>query len=97
MSDRINGIKRAIEKVFTHYKHGYRIFHLLKNVKNKFKDLTKKVKWKLCSAAKAYMVVELEMFMIVIDEENLALRAYLHNVGQANRHALTSVRKGNQL
>ena len=49
------------------------MFHLLKNARNKFKDLTKEVKWKFYSATKAYTIVEWENFMLIIDEENPAV------------------------
>lgn len=83
VSDRNKGIKRAVEKVFTHSEHGYCMFHLLQNVRNKFKELTKQAKWKFFGAANAYTVVEWEKFMVMLDEENPAIRAYLLDVGPA--------------
>jgi len=77
VSDRNKGILQAVGKVFRESDHGYCMYHLLKNVRNKFKGLTKEAAWKFSGAAKAYTHVEWERFMGMLDEEDAGIRTYL--------------------
>ena len=77
VSDRNKGILQAVGKVFRESDHWYCMYHLLKNVRNKFKGLTKEAAWKFSGAAKAYTHVEWERFMGMLDEEDAGIRTYL--------------------
>ena len=79
VSDRNNGICNAVAKVFPNSAHGYCAHHLLGNVKNNFKGLTKSFNWKFYGAAKAYTRMEFEKYMRMIDRENIEIRQYLEN------------------
>lgn len=79
VSDRNAGIINSVKKVFTNSDHGYCMFHLLKNVKNQIKGLSKEVNWTFYAAAKAYTYAEFEKYMLMIDEEDPRVRAYLQN------------------
>lgn len=81
ISDRHESIIKAVSKVYPEIPHGFCIFHLLSNIKSKFKKNSKKVKESFFSAANAYTVKKFEYHMRELDKVDNRLRNFLVEVG----------------
>ena len=53
--------------------------HLVRNVKVKFKFMSKLVHWKFVKVAEAYIIEEWERYMNLLDNEDIGIRPYLEN------------------
>ncbi|XP_060968510.1 uncharacterized protein LOC133036059 [Cannabis sativa] len=81
ISDRHESIIKATRKVFLEITHGYCIFHLLSNLKTKFKKNAKHFRGPFFAAAKAYMEIEFEFHMRELDNLDKRIRPYLEQIG----------------
>ncbi|XP_050229196.1 uncharacterized protein LOC126678336 [Mercurialis annua] len=82
ISDRHDSIKKAIESVFEgEVQHDICIFHLLNNVKYKFKKQHKKIKDLFMAAARSYTKTEFKIHMDELHKISPKLTEYLNEVG----------------
>ncbi|XP_060968351.1 uncharacterized protein LOC133035925 [Cannabis sativa] len=81
ISDRHESIIKATRKVFPEITHGYCIFHLLSNLKTKFKKNAKHFRVPFFAAAKAYTEMEFEFHMRELDNLDKRIRPYLEKIG----------------
>lgn len=79
VSDRHQGIKKAVEKHYPYAQHGWCMHHLYCNLKTKFKTLPnfKGLHWKFNRAAKAYTIEEWESAMLLLDGEDPGIHKHL--------------------
>ncbi|XP_062088650.1 uncharacterized protein LOC133795208 [Humulus lupulus] len=81
VSDRHESIIKATNTVYPEVPHGACTFHLLKNMKSKFKKNSKKFKDTFFAAANAYTVKKFEYHMRELDMIDNRLQPYLQNIG----------------
>ncbi|XP_062103307.1 uncharacterized protein LOC133814353 [Humulus lupulus] len=81
VSDRHESIIKATNTVYPEVPHGACTFHLLKNMKSKFKKNSKKFKDTFFAAANAYTVKKFEYHMRELDMIGNRLQPYLQNIG----------------
>ncbi|KAM6585472.1 hypothetical protein CsatB_012474 [Cannabis sativa] len=81
ISNRHESIIKATRKVFPEITHGYCIFHLLSNLKTKFKKNAKHFRVPFFAAAKAYTEMEFEFHMRELDNLDKRIRPYLEKIG----------------
>ncbi|XP_062088985.1 uncharacterized protein LOC133795549 [Humulus lupulus] len=79
--DRHESIIKATNTVYPEVPHGACTFHLLKNMKSKFKKNSKKFKDTFFAAANAYTVKKFEYHMRELDMIDNRLQPYLQNIG----------------
>ncbi|XP_022891984.1 uncharacterized protein LOC111406847 [Olea europaea var. sylvestris] len=77
VSDRHNGIKNAIEKVYPGTCHGICSYHLLQNLKSRYGKSGKNITQTFNSAVRAYTLSEYEYNMQQLDAINGNIRDYL--------------------
>ncbi|XP_017245339.2 uncharacterized protein LOC108216998 [Daucus carota subsp. sativus] len=80
ISDRHESIIKAVSKVYPEIPYGFCIFHLLSNIKSKFKKNSKKIKESF-SAENAYTVKKFEYHMRELDKVDSRIRTFLEEVG----------------
>ncbi|XP_050211591.1 protein FAR1-RELATED SEQUENCE 5-like [Mercurialis annua] len=83
VSDRHDSISEAVKNIFPAASHGICVYHLLNNVKLKFKKKTNAKALRECfhGAAKSYSVQSFDYFMEQLDAVNVAIRPYLEEIG----------------
>ena len=81
ISDRHESIIKATRKVFPDISHGYCIFHLLANMKTKFRKNAKRYKKPFFEAANAYTETQFELHMTELDDIDKRIRPFLQNIG----------------
>ncbi|XP_062086749.1 uncharacterized protein LOC133792994 [Humulus lupulus] len=81
VSDRHESIIKATNTMYPEVPHGACTFHLLKNMKSKFKKNSKKFKDIFFTAANAYTVKKFEYHMRELDRIDNRLQPYLQNIG----------------
>lgn len=81
VSDRHESVIKAVNKVYPEVPHGVCIFHLLSNIKSKFKKDSKKVKGIFFSAANAYTIKKFEYHMRELDKVDRRIKPFLEEVG----------------
>ncbi|XP_060962137.1 uncharacterized protein LOC133032273 [Cannabis sativa] len=81
ISDRHESIIKATRRVFLEITHGYCIFHLLSNLKTKFKINAKHFRGPFFPTAKAYTEMEFEFHMRELDNLDKRIRPYLEQIG----------------
>ncbi|XP_050238390.1 uncharacterized protein LOC126687878 [Mercurialis annua] len=85
VSDRCESISKAKNKLFPQASHGICMFHLLNNLKSKFKNKDNKVKECFYAAAKSYTVMKFDYHMKELDNINVQIRPYLMKIGKEKR------------
>ncbi|CAH9093485.1 unnamed protein product [Cuscuta epithymum] len=81
VSDRHDGIIHAAKVVFPHAEHGYCAYHILGNIRSKFKGSTTGLAWKFNQAARAATPAQFEEYMALLDAEDPRIRDYLNEIG----------------
>ncbi|XP_050229212.1 uncharacterized protein LOC126678351 [Mercurialis annua] len=81
VSDRHDSISRAIKIVYPEAFHGICIYHLLNNVRGKFRKDSENIRIYFISAAKAYIVEKFKFHMTQLDNIDAGIRKYLTEVG----------------
>ncbi|KAK1399453.1 SWIM-type domain-containing protein [Heracleum sosnowskyi] len=81
VSDRHERIIKGASKVYPEVPHVFFIFHLLSNIKSKFKKNSKKIKDAFFSAANAYIVKKFEYHMKELDKVDRRVQLFLQEVG----------------
>ncbi|CAH9114325.1 unnamed protein product, partial [Cuscuta epithymum] len=81
VSDRHEGIINAVHSVFPYAEHGYCVYHILGNIKSKFKGSAKVLSWKFLQAARAGSVYECEEYLSRLDYDDPRIRTYLQKIG----------------
>ncbi|KAK1354916.1 hypothetical protein POM88_048172 [Heracleum sosnowskyi] len=82
VSDRHESIIKGVSKVYPEVPHVFYIFHLLSNIKSKFKKNSKKIKDAFFSAANAYTVKKFEYHMKELDKVDRRVQLFLQEVGE---------------
>ncbi|XP_050232912.2 uncharacterized protein LOC126681415 [Mercurialis annua] len=94
ISDRHQSIKNAIESVFAgEVQHDICIYHLLKNMKSKFRRNRKTIKDLFKAAARAYTKEEFNTHMAELNNINPAVISYLKEAGFKRWAVSHSVKK----
>ncbi|KAK1398346.1 hypothetical protein POM88_008209 [Heracleum sosnowskyi] len=81
VSDRHESIIKGAIKVYPEVPHVFCIFHLLSNIKSKFKKNSKKIKDAFFSTANAYTVKKFEYHMKELDKVDMRVKLFLEEVG----------------
>ncbi|CAH9084451.1 unnamed protein product [Cuscuta europaea] len=81
VSDRHEGIITSVRSVFPHAEHGYCVYHILANLKTRFRGTQKTVSWKFLQAARVGSVYECEEYLQMLDSEDPHIRTYLERMG----------------
>ncbi|CAH9124156.1 unnamed protein product [Cuscuta epithymum] len=81
VSDRHEGIINAVRSVFPHAEHGYCVYHILANLKTRFRGSQTSVSWKFLQAARVGSVYECEEYLCMLDVEDERIRTYLERIG----------------
>ncbi|CAH9096997.1 unnamed protein product, partial [Cuscuta epithymum] len=81
VSDRHEGILNAVHSVFPHAEHGFCVYHILGNIKSKFRGSARLVSWKFLQAARAGSVYECEEYLSMLDYDDPEIRRYLERIG----------------
>ncbi|XP_074342727.1 uncharacterized protein LOC141680383 [Apium graveolens] len=81
ISDRHENIIKVVSKVYPKIPHGFCIFHLLSNIKSKFKKNLKNVNESFFSAANTYTIKKFEYHMRELDKVDSRIRTFLEEVG----------------
>ncbi|CAH9099405.1 unnamed protein product [Cuscuta europaea] len=81
VSDRHEGIINAVHSVFPYAEHGYCVYHILGNIKSKFRGYAKMLSWKCLQAARARSVYECEEYLSRLDHDDPGIRKYLQKNG----------------
>ncbi|CAH9130179.1 unnamed protein product, partial [Cuscuta epithymum] len=81
VSDRHEGIINAVRSVFSHAEHGYCVYHILANLKTRFRGSQTSVSWKFLQAARVGSVYECEEYLCMLDVEDERIRTYLERIG----------------
>ncbi|CAH9085170.1 unnamed protein product, partial [Cuscuta epithymum] len=81
VSDRHEGILNAVRSVFPHAEHGFCVYHILGNIKSKFRGSARLVSWKFLQAARAGSVYECERYLSMLDYDDPRIRPYLEKIG----------------
>ncbi|XP_060965394.1 uncharacterized protein LOC115720472 [Cannabis sativa] len=77
VSDRHESILKAVKETFPDIMHGVCCYHLMKNIKMKFKKGGDELKIAFNSASKAYNIEDFEKSMQDLDNINVRIRDYL--------------------
>ncbi|KAK1374739.1 hypothetical protein POM88_030932 [Heracleum sosnowskyi] len=92
--DRHESIIKGAKKIYPEVPNVFCIFHLLGNIKSKFKKNLKKIKDAFFSAANAYSVKKFQYHMKELEKVDKRVRVYLEDVGYekwAKKNYLLSV------
>ncbi|KAL5556262.1 hypothetical protein UlMin_038498 [Ulmus minor] len=81
VSDRHHSINIAVNEVFPNAFHGLCIYHLLNNLKTKFKSKTKELKEHYYQAVKVYGVQEFKILFYTLCSAIPGAKKYLEDVG----------------
>ncbi|CAH9114486.1 unnamed protein product [Cuscuta europaea] len=81
LSDRHEGIISSVRSVFPHAQHGYCVYHILANLKTRFRGTQKTVSWKFLQADRVGSVYECEEYLQMLDSEDPRIRTYLEWMG----------------
>ena len=88
VSDRHDSIANAVEKVYPEAGHYNCIYHLLNNIKMKYRKNNEELKKFFFGAAKAYTQYTFEYNMQQLDQMDVRIRKYLDGVGREKWAAL---------
>ncbi|KAK1395260.1 hypothetical protein POM88_014316 [Heracleum sosnowskyi] len=81
VSDRHESIIKGAKKIYPEVPNVFCIFHLLGNIKSKFKKNLKKIKDAFFSAANAYSVTKFQYHMKELEKVDKRVQVYLEDVG----------------
>ncbi|XP_074350442.1 uncharacterized protein LOC141689848 [Apium graveolens] len=81
VSDRHESIIKGASKVYLEVPNAFCIFHLLGNIKTKFKKNLKRIKEEFVSAANAYSVKKFNYHMNELEKVNKRVQLYLQEIG----------------
>ncbi|KAL5554064.1 hypothetical protein UlMin_041465 [Ulmus minor] len=81
VSDRHRSINNAVKEVFPNAFHGICMYHLLNNLKNKFKTKTKELEQHYIQTAKAYNLQEFHVLFYTLCCAVPGAKEYLERVG----------------
>ncbi|KAL5555175.1 hypothetical protein UlMin_037411 [Ulmus minor] len=81
VSDRHRSIRSAVEEAFPRAFHGICIYHLLNNLKTKFKSKNKELEQHYIAAAKAYNLQEFHVLFYTLCSAVPGAKEYLESVG----------------
>ncbi|KAK1398282.1 SWIM-type domain-containing protein [Heracleum sosnowskyi] len=81
VSDRHESIIKGAKKIYPEVPNVFCIFHLLGNIKSKFKKNLKKIKDAFFSAANAYSVTKFQYHMKELEKVDKTVQVYLEDVG----------------
>ena len=84
ISDRHESIASGIKVIYPEAEHMFCIFHILNNVKIKFKKNTAQIREFFFAAAKSYTLYEFNSNMIKIKKLDQRLHQYLEDIGYEN-------------
>ena len=81
ISNRHESIISAVKKVYLEAAHGFCIFHIINNLKTKFKRNTLQIKELFLAAAKSYKIEDFDTNMSEIRKIDERVHQYLQDIG----------------
>ncbi|VFQ76165.1 unnamed protein product [Cuscuta campestris] len=82
VSDKHDGIIKAVKSVYPKVGHGHCIFHIFGNIKTNFNGSEKSLSWKFYGAARAASEVECDRYLKYLDRDDPRIIGYLKSIGK---------------